>query len=192
MTQLGFDPGSLAIDGTCQLPGSVAQDLPGICLAGLYQVGHFVELHIMADEIHSSGRGIVSNHRSEPRHLSGKANGTKTRGCQALQHSQAFLLGVSRAPRSHQYLHSLLCSPRLPHTPSYSSPLPGAFLPPPTGLQGCHLFYAQASPHRSPPQWLFEAGFQGPGLPPLSIQPCPPLAPTSPPPPSAPPFHPAP
>ena len=49
--------------------------------------------------------------------------------------------------------------------------------------------YVQAPPHRSPPRRLFEAGLPGPGLHPLSVQPCPPLALTSPRPPFAHPSH---
>lgn len=76
-TQQGYDPGSLALECTFHLPGSAGLNLPGICLAGLYQVGHFVELHVMAYEIHSLSRGIIGNHAPEPRHLLGKANGTE-------------------------------------------------------------------------------------------------------------------
>lgn len=85
-------PGSLAPEATFRPLGSAAANLPGVCLAGLHQVGHIVELHIAVHEIHGSGRGIVGNHASEPRDLSGKANGTEARGCQALQDSKAFLL----------------------------------------------------------------------------------------------------
>lgn len=66
--------------------------IPGICLARLYQVCHLVELDVPADELHGPGRGIIGDHRAEPRHLESKADGPEPRGGQPFQNPEAFLM----------------------------------------------------------------------------------------------------
>lgn len=98
-------------------------------------------------------------------------------------------VGVSREPHSHPCLHPLLGGKEPPLPAPIPLPLqePSFFYHPPDSRAATS--HVQAPPRRYPARQLFEVGLPGPGLHPLSLQPCRPLAPTSPRPPFANPSH---